>query len=38
MEKGLEAVDEIKLAQDVDSCEHGNEHLGVIKCGNYLTS
>jgi len=29
-------VDLIKLAQDRDSCECGNNPLGSLKCGEFL--
>ena len=39
-EVGWKGVDCINLTEDIDkwwgSCEHGNEPLGSIKCGEYL--
>ena len=34
-EVGCGGTDWIELAQ-VGSCEHGNEHSGSIKCGEFL--
>jgi hypothetical protein len=35
-EIGWEAVDWVRMAQDRDSCEHGNEYRGFIKCWEVL--